>query len=168
MVSKIEAGIDPGDLELLRIAARQLNKAGPDFKRQFRLRAADEIEVPLVAKIKGRATGPHGPAAASTVSVARGAVPGIWLGKGSGLGAAVAMGAEWGGRKDRKVQVIRRTKNSRIIYRRRTTMQFREHLGRRGYWLAPTMRAEGPQTVERFLRIVTDVLADIPGAEVTE
>jgi hypothetical protein len=163
------ASISKESLDAVGLLARQTRAAGPEVRRAVRTRVADEIEAPLVGKIKAAASGPHGRAAATTVSMTRGDVPAIWLGKGgSDLGRAVAYGSEFGGRGGKKVRVIRRTKRTRRIYERRTTMQFREHLGRQGYWLVPTMKREAPTTVRSLLKILDEALSGIDAAEVTD
>jgi hypothetical protein len=162
------ASISPESLEAVKLLSRQTRAAGPEVRKALRTRVADDIEAPLVGKIKAAASGPHGRAAATTVSMTRGDVPAIWLGRGgSDLGRAVAYGSEFGGRKQTKVKIIRRTKNTRRIYERRTTMQFREHLGRRGYWLVPTMKREAPTTIRSLLKILDETLQGIDAAEVT-
>jgi hypothetical protein len=161
------ASVSPESLAAVKLLASQTRRAGPEVRRAVRERVAREIEEPLVGRIRAAASGPHGRAAATTVSMTRGDVPSIWLGKGgSDLGRAVAFGSEFGGRKQAKVQVIRRTKRTRRIYSRRTTMQFREHSGRRGYWLVPTMKRAAPETVAKLLRILDETLEKIDGAEV--
>ena len=43
-------------------------------------------------------------------------------------------------------------------------MQFRKHLGQRGYWMAPTMRENFPQTLKKTTEIVEEVFLALPGA----
>jgi hypothetical protein len=166
------ASISKESLDAVGLLARQTRAAGPEVRRAVRTRVADEIEAPLVGKIKAAASGPHGRAAATTVSMTRGDVPAIWLGKGgSDLGRAVAYGSEFGGRGGKKVRIIRRTKRTRRIYERRTTRQFREWRGSgsgAGYWLVPTMRREAPTTIRSLLKILDEALSGIEAAEVTD
>lgn len=163
------ASVSPQSLDAVKLLSRQVRQAGPELRRALRERVATEIEEPLAGRIRGAANGPHGRAAATTVAVTRGDVPAIWLGRGgSDLGQAVAYGSEFGGQKPKKVRVIRRTKYTRGIYERRTTMQFRPHNGKSGYWLVPTLKQAAPETVRKLLRILDDVLLTIDAAEVTD
>lgn len=62
-------------------------------------------------------------------------------GQGSGLGATLFDGAEYGGRKSKKVTYATRSRRGKAyVVRRRTTMQFLPHLGREGYFFWPAVR----------------------------
>jgi hypothetical protein len=62
---------------------------------------------------------------------------------GSGLAGELVMGAEFGGRrKPKRPYVTRSPKGTPYIVRRRTTMQFKPHLGHRGYWWFPVIRED--------------------------
>lgn len=79
--------------------------------------------------------------AASSVASNKGRDGATLRAGGSGLAGALVMGAEFGGRrKPRRPYVTRSRKGNPYIVRRRTTQQFKPHLGRRGYWWYPTIR----------------------------
>lgn len=62
-------------------------------------------------------------------------------GTGGGLGATLFDGAEYGGRKSKKVSYATRSPLGKAyIVRRRTTMQFLPHLGREGWFYWPAVR----------------------------
>ena len=163
------ADLDDKSLAILELLVKEINRAGPKSRAELRKRVKAEIEDPLAGKIRRAANGPHGRLAASTVKTTGGSKPAIWLGRGSGLAADVAFGSEFGGQKSKKVQhlMTSRTRARRYIIQRRTTMQFRPHLGQRGYWMSPTMRQNFPETLAKTVEIVEDVFLNLPGAEST-
>lgn len=62
-------------------------------------------------------------------------------GRGGGLGATLFDGAEFGGRKSKKVAYATRSRSGTpYIVNRRTTMQFLPWLGREGYMFWPSIR----------------------------
>lgn len=160
--------LDNQVLVTLELAIKEINRSGPKLRAALRKRMKADIEDPLASKIRSNANGPHGALAASSVATTGGSKPAIWLGRGGGLGADVAFGSEFGGRKPKKVQhpMTSRSRTSRYIIRRRTTMQFRGHRGRRGYWMIPTMEREFPNTVRKMDEIVMDVLSSVDVATV--
>ena len=161
--------LDDSSLLLLDFLIKEINRAGPKARADLRKRVKREIEDPLAARIRSVANGPHGREAAKTVKTTGGSKPAIWLGRGSGVGAAVAFGSEFGGQKDKKVTYITNSKNKakRYIVSRRTTKQFRPHLGQRGYWMAPTMRQAFPDTLAKTVKIVEETFLSLPGATST-
>ena len=100
------ADIDDRSLAVMDLLIKEINRAGPKSRGELRRRIKAEIEDPLAAKIRSAANGPHGRLAASTVKTTGGSKPAIWLGRGSGLAAEVAFGAEFGGQKPAKVRHI--------------------------------------------------------------
>jgi hypothetical protein len=57
----------------------------------------------------------------------------------------VTMGAEFGSfgkRSKKRAYVTRSRKGNAYVVRRRTKVQFRPHLGRRGYWFWPAVRKD--------------------------
>jgi hypothetical protein len=62
---------------------------------------------------------------------------------GAGLSGTLLMGGEFGGRKrPRRPYAYRSRSGNAYIAKRRATMQFKPHLGRRGYWFWPTVRTD--------------------------
>lgn len=160
--------MDDRALRELDVLRRAVNRAGKEFRKELRDRVKSEIEEPLAARIRAAANGPHGRLAARTVSVSGGATPAIWLGKGSGVAAAVALGSEFGGQYVKRRLVVQRSRSgNRYAYRRRTTMQFRPHVGFEGYWFVPTMRREFPTTLRKTIEITEDIFSSIPYVETT-
>jgi hypothetical protein len=112
------------------------------------------------ASIKGAAFTSIQRHAASTVNVTKGS-QGIVIkgGGGGGLGGILFAGAEFGGRKQKKVyRSTRSPAGKAYVVKRRTTMQFLPHLGQEGYFYWPTVRAWLPKlyqmqkaTVERTI-----------------
>lgn len=52
-------------------------------------------------------------------------------------------GAEFGSDRKRRVDYVTRSrKGNGYVIRRRTTMQFKPHLGKRGYWFWPAVRTD--------------------------
>jgi hypothetical protein len=99
------------------------------------------VEVrPLMSTMRGLASG---------VGVARHAARNLRVASTTD-GVAVAaggdptiFGAEFGShRKRRKAYATRSRKGNGYLVRRRTTMQFKPHLGKRGYWFWPAVRTD--------------------------
>lgn len=81
-------------------------------------------------------------------------------GRGAGLGATLFAGAEFGGRKSKKVTYVARSRLGRTYsVRRRTTMQFLPHLGKEGYFFWPTIREWMPKLHEQEVKIVNQILS---------
>lgn len=59
-------------------------------------------------------------------------------------GDPVIFGAEFGSKRKRRRAYVSRSRAGRgfVVPRRRTTMQFKPHLGRRGYWFWPAVRTD--------------------------
>jgi hypothetical protein len=80
-------------------------------------------------------------------------------GRGGNLGAVLFAGAEFGGRKSKKVVYMSRSPLGRAYsIRRRTTMQFLPHLGREGYFFWPTMRDWLPKLHKQAVDIASKSL----------
>lgn len=78
----------------------------------------------------------------------------VTAGGNADLASTVLAGAEYGGRKRPKRAYVTRSPRGRgYVVRRRTTQQFKPHLGSRGYWFWPTARTD--------LRGINDRVADI-------
>lgn len=114
----------------------------------------------IVSDIKGAASSGIERRAASTVEMTRDA-QGITLlgGQRGGVNAVLFPGGEYGGQKSKKVTYSTRSpRGTAYIVRRRTTMQFKPHSGRQGYFFWPTMREWLPklekiqkETLERIV-----------------
>lgn len=66
--------------------------------------------------------------------------------KGTEFDQVLFFGGEFGGRKNKKVVYTRRSpRGVAHIVRRRTTMQFLQHLGGHGWFMFPTLRAWVPK-----------------------
>lgn len=79
---------------------------------------------------------------------------------GSALDRVLYYGGEYGGRKPQKVTYGTRSPRGRAYFVwRRTTMQFLPHLGRRGYFLWPTVRAWLPKINKSVDDAVVKVLS---------
>lgn len=83
---------------------------------------------------------------------------------GAGFGGLMFAGSEYGGQK-RRTTYTRRSKNgkSHLVRNRRSTMMFKPHLGRRGYFYWPTVRSETKGIVNRMTKVVDDVVTDAMG-----
>jgi hypothetical protein len=118
------------------------------WPQQIDAALAHEIERevrPMVAHMRSRAGAVGGPARIASRSL--GIAPtsnGMSVKAGSGgLAGLVLAGSEYGGRKRPKRSYATRSRSGNAyLVRRRTTRQFRYHLGNRGYWFWPTARAD--------------------------
>jgi len=78
---------------------------------------------------------------------------------GAGLAATLMAGAEYGGRKRPKKAYVNRSKRGKgYIVRRRTTQQFKPHLGSRGYWFWPTARKDLKGINKRVAAVIQKVV----------
>lgn len=81
-------------------------------------------------------------------------------GGGGGLGATLFSGAEYGGRKSKKVPYGTRSPNGRAyVVKRRTTMQFLPHLGNEGYFFWVAIRRWLPELYKKQARTVEEFVA---------
>jgi hypothetical protein len=79
---------------------------------------------------------------------------------GSGLAGVLVSGAEYGGRKRPKRAYVNKSKRGRgYIVRRRTTQQFKPHLGNRGYWFWPTARKDLKGINKRVAAVLSQVVS---------
>jgi hypothetical protein len=130
----------------IREARGRLTRAPERVKRAAVEHLQNDEVIPLAADMRARAGryGAIGRRAASTVTVtARGDGAVLEAGGASGLGAILFAGSEYGGR-IRKRTYARRNRGGSGAHpvKRKTTMMFLPHLGRRGYWFWPAMRAD--------------------------
>lgn len=122
---------------------------------------ADEV-IPLAQDMRARAAryGRIGVRAASTITVtatADGAT--LEAGGTSGLGATLFAGSEYGGRIRKKTYARRnRSGSGAHSVTRRTTTMFLPHLGRRGYWFWPAMRADLRGIIGRTSDAIDEVI----------
>lgn len=73
---------------------------------------------------------------------------------------AVLYGAEFGSdRKRRRSYVNRSRKGTAYVVTRRTTKQFKPHLGRRGYWFWPTVRSDLKGINARVGKAINEVVS---------
>lgn len=124
---------------------RRMRDWPEQLDRAAALQVTDEIR-PLMASMRDRAFAYGGSArpAARTLRIATNPQGlSIVAGGGSSVGTIVLAGAEYGGRKRPKRGYATRSRTgTAYLVRRRTTQQFRPHLGSRGYWFWPTARTD--------------------------
>jgi len=137
---------------LKRVAGGELQAAMTANIQEARPQIVADIRGSTFTKIQRRA-------AATVISAP---IPqGIEIAGGAGqsLGAVLFDGAEYGGRKSKRVTYATRSRQGRAyVVRRRTTMQFLPHLGREGYFYWPTIREWIPRLAERQDAIVKKAL----------
>ena len=135
-------------VEGLKPVLKQLTALGKDLNAEVRT-SAKQIAEEETAAIKTAAGGDKLSAAVATTIRARSdRLPAIVGGgarklpiSGRPPGGAVFFGAEFGGQK------------------RPTTMQFRPHRGRQGYWLWPTLEKDREQMMLRWSEAVERAIA---------
>lgn len=113
-----------GDLQ--RTMVKNIQDSAPKLLADIRVSASTRIQKKAVG----------------SVTIAKSSA-GIDLsgGRGADLAATLFDGAEYGGRKSKRVTYSTRSPaGTAYIVRRRTTMQFLVHLGRRGYMYWPAVR----------------------------
>jgi hypothetical protein len=71
-------------------------------------------------------------------------------------GAPMIFGAEFGSHRKRRRSLVTRSRRGTpfVVPRRRTTMQFKPHLGRRGYWFWPAVRTDLKGINRRVFQII--------------
>lgn len=118
---------------------------------------------PLVDHMKGKASTIGGAArmvARTTRTVSTQDGMSVVVG-GGGLAGVLMAGAEYGGRKRPKRAYVNRSRKGRgYIVRRRTTQQFKPHLGSRGYWFWPTARKDLKGINKRVAAVISKVVQD--------
>lgn len=118
---------------------RSLRAMPADVRKEVTRRGRTVIAEPVAHEIKseGQSQGRHAAAVARTVKTTmRNGQPGITAG-----GPPYTLGSEFGGQKSRKIGYPTRSpQGTRYLVYRRTTMQFRPHQGREGYWFFPTIK----------------------------
>ena len=113
-----------GDLQ--KELVRNIQEAGPKIVADMHGAAFTKIQKRAVATVAARQT-------KDGIDIAGG--------RGGDLGAVLFDGAEYGGRKSKKVTYATRSPLGKAyVIRRRTTMQFLPHLGDEGYFFWPTIR----------------------------
>ena len=76
-------------------------------------------------------------------------------------GDATIFGAEFGSkrnRRNRRAYVNRSRRGKAFVVRRRTTMQFKPHLGKRGYWFWPAVRTDLRGINARVFKLLSKVV----------
>jgi hypothetical protein len=119
-------------------AIRTMRALPVDVKKEVTRRGRSVIAEPVAREIKavGSSQGSHAAAVARTVKTSmRNGQPAIRAG-----GPPYTLGSEFGGRKSKKITYPTTSPlGTRYVVARRTTMQFRVHTGREGYWFYPTV-----------------------------
>lgn len=68
-------------------------------------------------------------------------------------------GAEFGSHRKRRLDYVTRSrKGNGYLVRRRTTRQFKPHLGKRGYWFWPAVRTDLAGINRRVFKLLSDVV----------
>lgn len=145
------------ELEGYEEAVKRIASMGPRIEKVM-VENIQRREVPqTVQRMKGHASTAHMRAAAATVRIERNGDGATIRGGGSGgLGGVVFAGAEFGGRKRRRTYAMRRRGTAFVMHRRRTTMQFLPHLGKRGYFFWPSVREKLTGIAARTAKVVQD------------
>jgi hypothetical protein len=126
----------------------RLNRKAPRLSRDLKSAVVDQIhrdvrrmEVDMLTRAV--ALGTLARIAAVTIRAPLNSNGGTIAGGGrSGLPGLLFMGSEFGGQKRRRTYAGRRGEQFYLIKRRRTTMMFHPHVGRRGYFYFPTLRRD--------------------------
>lgn len=137
-------GLMPASIQILGLdpLTRRVKTWPQTITRELRAQVLVEVR-PLVTDMRGLAHSVGG----SAVHAARhlrivSTQDGMSVAAG---GDPVIFGAEFGSKRNRRQRrrYIGRSRAGRgYIVKRRTTMQFKPHLGRRGYWFWPTVRTD--------------------------
>ena len=157
-MGRVNASVELVGLEALQ---RRFRKANSDLPGEL----VDAMFVstrPLVRDMHGSATSRIERRAVSTVEVRRDQ-KGVELtgGEGHALGAALFMGGEFGGRVTRKKLVRARVFGGPPVWvKKRTTMQFKPHLGKEGYFFWPAVRDWLPKVHRDVGERAAEVLGD--------
>lgn len=151
----VTARIDTSDFDAVIVGVSRILRGSLQKEMTDNLHVAGPK---IVNDMKGAASTRIERRAASTIHMSRDK-NGISLsgGRTGGLGAVLFSGAEYGGQKSKKKQYATRSPRGRAYaIKRRTTMQFKPHLGHEGYFFWPTIRDWVPklekiqhETVER-------------------
>lgn len=143
------------EIEGLPSMWKRLN-ALPKTAQQEMRDAAMAIADDEASRIRAAAAADSNQAAAIAkfIKARRDRVPAISAGgtrkagvSGGAKAGEIFFGAEFGGRHPKKR--TSQTKSGRFVMRR-TTMQFRPHLGREGYFFFPTLRADQDRMLARY------------------
>lgn len=153
MTAKIEViGLAGFSANLQRAIGGDLQRAMVANVQEARPLIVGEIAGAAFTKMQRRAAG-----SVASANITQGIE--IAGGTGQSLGAILFDGAEYGGRKSKRVTYATRSRKGRAyVVRRRTTMQFLPWLGREGYFYWPTIREWIPRLVERQDAIVRKAL----------
>jgi hypothetical protein len=148
----VPASIDTSGLTKI---SGSLQKAVTGGLQRDMVESLHESARPIVADMQGAAFTKIQRRAAGKVNSSNDA-KGITLRDG---GDVLFPGAEYGGRKSKRVTYVTRSPLGRpYIVRRRTTMQFLPWLGREGYFFWPTVRDWMPKLEKQQEEIVEKVL----------
>ena len=131
-------------------------------------RIYNDIVSPLAADIRAAGMRSDGQSRiASRSVVARNlAKPTLLGGYGGGLPATLFWGAEFGGQSGKKKRTARISRKNPPFVVRATTMQFRPHRGKEGYWFHPMLRRQLPEVSAKIYRVViSEVLGDLVGRD---
>jgi hypothetical protein len=146
-------GLDPLMARLARARSGGLQKDLVDTLQRSATPIRQEMSAAAFTRIQHRAMD-----SVDTSKIAEGIE--ITGGQGGGLGAVLFAGAEFGGRKSKKVTYPTTSRLGRpYTVRRKTTMQFLPHLGREGYFYWPTLRVWLPRLRQRLVDVVNTTLA---------
>lgn len=131
-------------------------RALPKTAQQELRDAARMISDDEAARIRSAAAGdsPQAAAVAPFIRARRDRVPAIVAGGHSKAGVSggakageVFFGAEFGGRGRKRRKAVKH--GSRVVVHQ-TTLQFRPHRGREGYWFFETLRADQERMMRRY------------------
>jgi hypothetical protein len=113
----------------------------------------------IVSDMKGRAFTRIQHAAAGTIRLQRSSVGIEFDSGGGGFPGILFNGAEFGGRKSKKVAYANRSRVGKpYVVRRRTTMQFLPFVGHEGYFFWPAYRDWLPKLIKEQEEIVEKAL----------
>lgn len=112
---------------------RMLQDAGPKIETDIRGGASSKMQRKAAATVQSTKQ-------SAGISLAS---------NGSGLGATIFNGAEYGGRKPKRIPYATRSRAGKpYVVHRRTTMQFLPHLGTEGYFFWPAVRDWMPKLTQ--------------------
>jgi hypothetical protein len=150
--------IDTGDLAMLIHDVKRVVRGSLEKELVKNLH---EQGPHIVADMRGAASTKMERAAASTIELRRESKA-IEIGSrgGSAFPGVIFDGAEYGGRKSKKVLVTRGHPlfGKAVVVKRRTTMQFQPWLGKEGWFFWPTVRQWMPKLRDQQIEIVEKAL----------
>jgi len=156
-MGKVNASVELRGLEQLQ---RRFRKADTALRGEL-VDAVFDSTRPMLRDMHSSATSRIERRAVSTVGVRR-QQQGVELtgGEGHDLGAALFFGGEFGGRVSKKKLVRARVFGGPAVWvKKRTTMQFKPHLGKEGYFFWPTVRQWLPKVHRDVSERAVEVLS---------